>query len=263
MSPFKTVSSCGSSSSDVRRRNVPKRVRRSSPSTPPGAVSCGRSGTTSGSADARIERNLSISNSLPSRPTRGWRKNTGRPTEISVPSASSRKTGSAISSSAPATRRSTMYLRANCQPFGFACRVESSGSPPMCSIVSRPPSFSKRRGTSETETPSSSQCLISRRRTSLGAVEKVTTTCSMPCCSIRRSRSQLAPSTGSGSAASSSGSLSTKPTGSRPSSGYSSSRRAASEPTRPAPTISVGRAASRRRRALSCAQSSAIRPAVR
>ena len=70
----------------------------------------------------------------------------------------------------------------------------------MCSTASRSVTLSNRRGTSETPTPSSSQCLISRRRTSLGAVEKVTTRCSMPCCSIRRSRSQLAPRTGHGQA---------------------------------------------------------------
>src|ERR1051325_7951188 len=48
MSPLRTLSSCGSSSSEVRRRKVPKRVRRSSPSTPPGAGSCGRGGGTRG-----------------------------------------------------------------------------------------------------------------------------------------------------------------------------------------------------------------------
>ena len=45
MSPLRTFRSCGSSSSEVRRRSAPTRVRRSSPSTPPGAVSARQVGT--------------------------------------------------------------------------------------------------------------------------------------------------------------------------------------------------------------------------
>ena len=57
---------------------------------------------------------------------------------------------------------------------------------------------SNRRGTSETATPSSWQRRTMPSSTSCGAVEKVKTTCSTPCSATTSSRSQLAPSTGSG-----------------------------------------------------------------
>src|SRR5205823_3701635 len=78
--PRSTLKSCGSSSIEVRRISLPTPVRRSVPSTPPGAVSPGSSTDTlsgGGSSASRIDRNLSRSKSRPSRPTRRWRKKIG------------------------------------------------------------------------------------------------------------------------------------------------------------------------------------------
>ena len=115
----------------------------------------------------------------------------------------------------PATTRSIAYLTRNCQPFGSIGRISSSGRPPRCSTDTRSTETSKRRGTSEAETPSSRQRRTMLSITACGAVEKVKTTCSTSCSSITRSRSQLAPSTGSVADAPSisSGSLSRKPDG--------------------------------------------------
>ena len=82
MSPLRTLTSCGSSSSESRRMNWPTRVRRSAPSTPPGATPASGHELAVAGASTRIERNLSISNSWPSRPMRRWRKRIG-PGELS------------------------------------------------------------------------------------------------------------------------------------------------------------------------------------
>ena len=50
----------------------------------------------------------------------------------------------------------------------------------MCSTVTRSVMYSKSRGTSDTATPDCSQRFTCRSSTSLGAVEKATTTCSIP-----------------------------------------------------------------------------------
>ena len=101
--------------------------------------------------------------------------------------------------------------------------------------------FSYSLGTNEVRTPSCSHRSSTRSRTSSGAVEKVTTTCSIPYSSMIRSRSQLAPRTGSPTSSEGRrGSLSRNPTGSSPISGCSRSREAVSRPTFPAPTIRVG-----------------------
>ena len=97
----------------------------------------------------------------------------------------------------PATTRSIAYLTRNCRPFGSIGRISSSGRPPRCSTDTRSTETSKRRGTSEAETPSSRQRRTMLSITACGAVEKVKTTCSTLCSSITRSRSQLAPRTGS------------------------------------------------------------------
>ena len=66
ISPRRTLTRLGSSSSDVRRRILPTRVMRASPvSTAIPAPMC--------SAPATIVRSLSTSNSRPRRPTRRWR----------------------------------------------------------------------------------------------------------------------------------------------------------------------------------------------
>ena len=162
----------------------------------------------------------------------------------------------------PATTRSSAYLTANCRPFGSIGRISSSGRPPRCSTDTRSTETSNRRGTSEADTPSSRQRRTMLSITAWGAVEKVKTTCSTSCSSITRSRSQLAPTTGRSTAApsSSSGSLSRKPTGRSPNAGRSIRRFATSWPTRPAPTISVGRPPSPRAMARARAMKRPVRP---
>src|SRR5207302_11185341 len=77
ISPRSTLNSCGSSSSAVRRMKRPNGVRLSSPSTPPGAEPCSGRKPWPPVRLTRIERNLSMSNTCPSRPTRRWRNSTG------------------------------------------------------------------------------------------------------------------------------------------------------------------------------------------
>ena len=119
MSPLSTLKSCGSSSIEVLRRIAPTRVRRSSPSMPPGR--CRRAASAPLVARhpqlSRIERNLSISNVRPSRPTRSWRKSE-RPAErdpgCRAPPTSIK--GRRTISISSASTRSSAYLIANCQP---------------------------------------------------------------------------------------------------------------------------------------------------
>ncbi len=66
MSPLSTFHSCGSSSSDQRRRKLPMRVRRGSSRT-------AHTGPVEDSASTRIERSLSIWKGRPSSPMRSWR----------------------------------------------------------------------------------------------------------------------------------------------------------------------------------------------
>ena len=248
----RTLSSCGSSSSDVRRRNAPTRVRRSSPSTPPGAVPAARSGTHASARTAPAHRaeleHLELACRRGRRAAGGRRS--GRPSEISTRERQREQDRRAADQQhAPATRRSSAYLSANCQPFGSTGRGASSGRPPRCSTSTRLGDLPRTgAGRATTGTPSSSQRRIMPSRTACGAVEKVTTTCSMPCCSIdslevpARAEHAAAPS-----AAVSIERLlveeADRHAGRAP--GCSSRRRATRWPTRPAPTISVGRAASR------------------
>src|SRR5690348_4354196 len=69
MSPTRTLSSCGSSSSLVRLRKAPMRVIRGSARTV--------SALPAREASETIERNLKIRNGRPFLPTRCWRKRTG------------------------------------------------------------------------------------------------------------------------------------------------------------------------------------------
>ena len=81
------MKSCGSSSIDVFRRNVPVRVRRSTPSTPPGArPGRGRRGPLREPLPGRRPHRPELveRNSFPSRPTRRCRKRIGRPSVSSV-----------------------------------------------------------------------------------------------------------------------------------------------------------------------------------
>ncbi len=123
-----TFTSCGSSSSDERRRNIPKRVRRSSPSTPPGATSTGAPPTCVAAAEPRIDRNFSISKMRPSRPTRRWRKKIGRPTETSTPIATATKSGASRTRVSSAISLSTAYLTRNRHDVGDEGWIESSGN---------------------------------------------------------------------------------------------------------------------------------------
>ena len=56
---------------------LPIQVRRSTPSTPPGADPASGTNPASDGSAARMVRNFRQSNTLPSRPTRGWRKKIG------------------------------------------------------------------------------------------------------------------------------------------------------------------------------------------
>ena len=205
-----------------------------------------------------------MSNSWPSSPTRGWRKRIGLPIVSQTASAQMASTGSNSTTSTNATSRSSAYLIANCQPLGSLRRDVISGTPPRCSTVRRRVVFSNSRGTRATAIPRSSQRLTRRRRTSLGAVENVTITWPIPYSDAMRSRSQLAPRTGSRRAPffASRGSLSRKPIGSRPSSGCSSRRFAVVRPIWPAPTIRVGTSDFPCRLVWSCQRFTAIRPAA-
>ena len=110
--PRSTLMSWGSSSSDVRPRNIPRRVRRSSPSTPPGPTSrrTALSLTSACESISLMVRNLSISKLVPSRPIRSWRKKIGRPRVSRIARAMPATTGKVRRRSVRATRRSTTYL---------------------------------------------------------------------------------------------------------------------------------------------------------
>ena len=177
------------------RRNAPTRVRRSSPSTPPGARS--PSGASYGDSSATaIERNFSISNGRPSRPIRSCLKKIGLPIDRRTAIAAAMRSGERKTSATAETSRSSTYFTRNCQPAGSAGRGATRGSPPRCSICVIAGIRSKRRGTIAVGMPRSSQRRTIRSSTSSGAVENVITTCSILKRAIASSRSQLAPATG-------------------------------------------------------------------
>ena len=83
-------------------------------------------------------------------------------------------------------------LRQTASSSGWGDWRATSGTPPSGTTVTRSVDFSYRRGTSDVATPSRSQRFSSRIRTSSGAVENVTMTCSIRFSPTIRSRSQLA-----------------------------------------------------------------------
>src|SRR3954465_13316054 len=88
ISPRRTLKSCGSSSSDSRRRCWPSRVVRGSSAilNNPSCSLRSRSVSLSSSAPSCIERNFSMENGSPPRPIRVCRKKTGpRPPPLTAP----------------------------------------------------------------------------------------------------------------------------------------------------------------------------------
>ncbi len=121
---------------------------------------------------------------------------------------------------------------------------------------------SKKRGTSETSRPSSSQRRASGISAWSGSFANAKITCSASAAAAILASSPGEPSTGCRRSATMSefgGSASMKPTGRRPYSGFSSSRWATATPTLPAPTISVGLPTRPRERAWRCTQASSTR----
>ena len=95
--------------------NVPRRVRRSMPVTPPVplvGVRCDRRAQSSPHRlTTRIERNFSMANLLPSRPTRSARYRIGRPDEAYTPIVRAAMTGARSMRATAAPARSTTMLR--------------------------------------------------------------------------------------------------------------------------------------------------------
>ena len=153
MSPRTTLISWGSSSIDVLRMILPIQVRRSSPSTPPGAEPSVSSKAAAFGSSGRMLRNFRQSNTFPSRPMRGCAKKIG-PGELSRTSnIRVRKIGEIASSPNPAATRSPVCLMANCHPLGSVGVSTSSGTPPRCSTKALPPTASISRGTTRTRMP--------------------------------------------------------------------------------------------------------------
>ena len=103
MSPTRTLTSCGSSSSRVRRSSEPKRVTR-------GSRACAHTGPVSFSASAPIDRNFRRMNTLPLRPRRGWRNSTGPGESSLMPRAITPMSGMAITSATKARLMSSSRL---------------------------------------------------------------------------------------------------------------------------------------------------------
>src|SRR5690554_2347422 len=100
MSPLSTFQSSGNSSRLVARRKLPKGVMRCSSG----------SGLPCLSVASSIVRNLIISNGLPFRPGRVWRKNTGAPSLRQIKRATKAKTGASNKSpSPPATISNNLF----------------------------------------------------------------------------------------------------------------------------------------------------------
>ena len=77
-----------------------------------------------------MDRNFRQPNTIPSRPTRGWRKNTGPGEDSLTAAVRKQNTGEITASIAAATTRSKTCLVANCQPFGLVLDSTNSGVPP-------------------------------------------------------------------------------------------------------------------------------------
>jgi hypothetical protein len=124
---------CGISSNEEARSQRPSRVRRSSPSRPPGARPSAGSKRARAVA-CRMERNFSITKGRPLRPIRCCRKNTG-PGEVAL-------TAMAISrNSGESTTRAAAARRASRQCFSQKPRARNAGMPQVSAdgVPSRPP----------------------------------------------------------------------------------------------------------------------------
>src|SRR5687767_8303423 len=97
MSPRKTFQNCGSSSNENRRIHLPITVIRGSflilNVTPSSCLFLASRSTSRASASTRIERNFSIMNSRPCRPTRICRNSTGPPSSSLINTAMMAKSG--------------------------------------------------------------------------------------------------------------------------------------------------------------------------
>ncbi len=246
MSPRITLSNWGSSSIDVERMILPILVRRSTPSTPPGALpSVGVNFSASGSS-GRIERNFRQLNTRASRPTRGWAKKIG-PGELSRTSSMSVRNSGEIAARirAPATR-SPMCLVRNCHPRGLVCGTDIRGSPPMWSTRLRRPTTSNMRGTIHTFTPCRWAIRTAAVSLSTLVTAKATTRTSAFVARIASSSSSTPPScaislVGPSSRSARGGAPAARmPTGRRPCSGAATMRPTTCAVIGPSPMISVG-----------------------
>src|SRR6266511_3721225 len=126
ISPRTTLISCGSSSRLVRRRKRPLRVMRGSSGRWPYGSSLICSSCPIAIASCTIVRNLSMRNTRPLLPTRGWAKRTGRPVSKRIHNAIAARSGLKTSSAiAASTRSSTCFTRA-----AGVSRARASTTPP-------------------------------------------------------------------------------------------------------------------------------------
>ena len=133
---------------------------------------------------SRIERNLSISNWRPSRPTRTWRKKIGRPSEIQIATRRCGQHGQDEQERERRRRRAVdRVLDGELPAARVRRRAPRRAAGRRCARRSRGRSRARTgAGRRRRSTPSSSQRRTSRSSTSCGAVEKVTITCSTSCC---------------------------------------------------------------------------------
>ena len=105
----------------MRRSHRPSHVRRSTPSTPPGAKPSIGTNLDAGSC-AVIVRNFSMSNGQLSRPIRRWRNSTGPDEQNLTDSAISPSSGANTTINPTARTRSMACLSANVGPSGLVAR---------------------------------------------------------------------------------------------------------------------------------------------
>ncbi len=221
---------------------LPILVRRSTPSTPPGAAPSVRTKSASESRGGRMDRNFKQSNGTPSRPIRSCAKKMG-PGELARTSTVSRRnTGDSSSRASPAVTRSSAPLRTNCHPLGSTCRSTIRGSPPRCSMRACIPTVSNMRGTSQTRAPACCAARIASTICSCGADANAITISSTRCTRSIRVRSVSGPRYESSCCTQGStlGEESTVPTRSIPYSEDSFILRASCSVTGPLPTMTVG-----------------------
>lgn len=124
MSPRRMLSSCGSSSRDVRLMRRPTGPIRESFET------FHRVADSVSFAGRRL-RNLSSSNSLPSRPTLTWRKRTPGPPSSRTARATASMTGAPRSTAKPLTATSSARLIRHDGPERAGRRMRWTGIAPM------------------------------------------------------------------------------------------------------------------------------------